>query len=393
LKTRFNVKVRHKGEQTVDFQIERSTPLQDQVTKAGKACGIAQADLTYYAFQRPNSKYIIQDDLNDERFLIPDGETLMLLNQSQEAETLVVTLDDLIKQVNASADKKAAEQLKKIAFQLENHIKVDAFGEEFIVQGGMERLLAIIQITAATTGAYALKALSAAMLYLNGLEYIKTTPGVLERLISLIYVPNNVSVPRHAAALTFVFTQFVEDGFQIVHTAITRISEENRQKPYQQVVQLLASGDLDTKCNVMTLINVLLKKAPNNRRLKKLLNNLEDAGLFAALERQESVSDPIFLTQLELFRETSGANIAPTQIELSILRYKLQELSEEYDEAKRAVHDFERQQALVAILREELLRYKKALIDSFDQGLLVNAYAPTARFVLVEKENERMSVI
>jgi len=47
--------------------------------------------------------------------------------------------------------------------------------------------------------------------YMNGLEYMKTTPGVMERLFELIY-SSSVNVSRQATALVFIVCQFLEDG-------------------------------------------------------------------------------------------------------------------------------------------------------------------------------------
>jgi len=181
-------------------------------------------------------------------------------------------------------------------------------------------------------------------------------------------------------ALTFVIAQFMDEGYSFVHRAIKKISRGRDQKPYQHVVDLLLSGDLDVKVNSLTLINVLLRKTPNKRKLKKLVSRLEEVSLFAALEKQESIGDPDFLTQLEIFREISGADIAPTRVELNILRSKLNDRTMELERLERKLHDYKRHQGLVDILRQELLRYRKAVVEAYELGVLVNGYAPTARY-------------
>ena len=55
-------------------------------------------------------------------------------------------------------------------------------------------------------------------------------------------------------------------------------------KPYEQLMPLLASGDLDAQINSLTLINVLLGKATDNFTKKQLVVGLVNVGITDVLE-------------------------------------------------------------------------------------------------------------
>jgi hypothetical protein len=61
--------------------------------------------------------------------------------------------------------------------------------------------------------------------YLNGLEYIKSTAGVPEKLFDLVYKPN-VKIQAHALALAFVVVNFIkEEGFALIHDAAEKTGQ------------------------------------------------------------------------------------------------------------------------------------------------------------------------
>lgn len=165
--------------------------------------------------------------------------------------------------------------------------------------------------------------------YLNGLEYMKSNPELMEGLLNLTYELKNITAARQALALMFVVCDFVDDGFDLVHKAAKRTARNKRVKPYAQVgerprrkrsaasestgppllqiIRLLASGDLDAQINSLTLVNVLLRKAPDKAMRKKLVLMLDAVGLCDVLEQQQDrIGHADYVTQVELFQTLSG---------------------------------------------------------------------------------------
>ena len=87
-----------------------------------------------------------------------------------------------------------------------------------------------------------------------------------------------------SSALLFVACDLAEeygkDGFELLNEAAKYVASIKHMIPYTNVIQLLSCGDLDTQINALTLVNVLLSKAPSRRKQARLLQKLDAAGLY-----------------------------------------------------------------------------------------------------------------
>lgn len=255
---------------------------------------------------------------------------------------------------------------------------MDIFAEEFISHGGMDYLLAIIQQTSGNLAAYTLNALSIAMTYRNGLAYMTEQPSTVQTLFELMY-SKNVNVVKQAVALVFVVCEFSEDGFFVVNQAIKSNAVERNKQPYEDLVLLLDNGLLDVKVNTLTLINILLQKAPEKEHLKKLLKRLDEAGIYAMLERQDGITDPDYLWQLDTFRRTTTEIVPVNNVELSVIRSKMEELHTEIEEKEMELETFKRREVQVALLKKELLRLRSIATRAHYSGHLIQSYSPFQR--------------
>ena len=102
------------------------------------------------------------------------------------------------------------------------------------------------------------------------------------------------------------FLAGADRGYQLVHRAAKETAKMRGKKAYEEVIALLNSGDLDSKINCLTLLNVLLKKAPNSKKRKKLIKRWEEVGLFNLLELQNEIQHPDYAVQLQALRVSVG---------------------------------------------------------------------------------------
>ena len=99
----------------------------------------------------------------------------------------------------------------------------------------------------------------------------------MEALLDLTFERKNVTAPREALALIFVICEYIADGFETVNEAALRAAEKHVMRPYEHLISLLASGDLDVQINSLTLINVLLSKAPDKTTRRHLVHSVRVA--------------------------------------------------------------------------------------------------------------------
>lgn len=211
------------------------------------------------------------------------------------------------------------------------------------------------------------------------LHYVQNSPLVLEKLVGLLW-NTNVQMYRNALALLFVLVQFLDQGFDLLDDTVRDIAVQNGEKPYKKVVLLLKSGDLDSQINALTLINVMLNHAPTSFKKRRLIDELEEAGLLTILNNETSIEDHTYLKQLHVLREITGLEINPGQLELMILRSKLKECYEDMAKQQRELHEYYRHEGLVKILKEELLRYRHIVCEAQEAGILIRADAPLGRY-------------
>lgn len=156
----FCLTVRH-GDRSVEMAVDRDRNL-DRITSDA----IAQLDAgsagstEVFALQDAQSKAFVASSAD----LPVGGGTFDLTNISDLCLKAIGELND-IKDRAADLKNDVATAVKRAVFQLECDLKFDLFGEEFISQGGMDPLVAVVESFEGNAQAYALKALARALWY------------------------------------------------------------------------------------------------------------------------------------------------------------------------------------------------------------------------------------
>ena len=124
------------------------------------------------------------------------------------------------------------------------------------------------------TQGYCLGALCNSLSRLQGMNVLLNSPDILKFLYGLIY-SNTLSVCRQSLELLCAACTFDEKAGIKIYDAAKSLGEERGEVPFQFLVELVSSGDLDTQINSLTLINTLLQTAGEEQR-KEMQEHLEE---------------------------------------------------------------------------------------------------------------------
>eukprot|EP00727_Mastigamoeba_balamuthi_P010431 m51a1_g601 hypothetical protein (1062) ;mRNA; r:75000-78578 len=259
-------------------------------------------------------------------------------------------------------------QLKELLFKLRYQLQDAAFSEEFIAQGGLDHLLNVILTQNGNTQSYGLTALRCLMGYFSGLQEMMAHPDFVERLMALVDPSTLASVCRQAMELLFVICNF--DGFTLVHKAAKNTARAKGKEPYDAVVQLLGSGDIETQVNALTLINSLLDNCPPEKQAK-LLSMWRRLEIDAALKKQSRIQHASFKTQLAMYEMNAGLIYVPTD--------KAGRAKRTYKDLEQELLKYEEQQPLIRVLMQEVMYYQNAIKVAIENGSYINYRGPLVR--------------
>ncbi|KYQ90479.1 actin binding protein [Tieghemostelium lacteum] len=294
------------------------------------------------------------------KYIIEMGESSLLLKFNPTYRS-----SKWVKALNESENNE-----KDIIFHLKYKLQEPEFAESFIEQNGMEGILRMVSTSKGNTQTYALGALRACLEYISGMDIITKTPLLIKQLFSLVD-SSVVGVCRGALELLFVLCDFrKEEGFKSIHIAAKSIAQSQSKQAYQNIIKLLDSGDLETKINAFTLINVLLGTCPSNEKVTKLVKKFGDMGLHEKLRELTDIAQHEFQIQLEIYESTSGVNLRTKASRLEAIAKRL----------KAKVTEYEAQQPLITILKEELKLSQQLIREASTDRIFLNSH-PMQRYL------------
>ncbi|KAK5578112.1 hypothetical protein RB653_003065 [Dictyostelium firmibasis] len=330
--------------------------------------GIKESSAQDYCLQLESSKKYLNWPPQLE-----ESKTKHIVKQLYESgETaLVLQLNPIYrssKWVKALNDSETNE--KDIMFHLKFKLQENEFAESFIEQNGMEGILRMVTNGKGNAQTYSLASLRACLEYVSAMEVITKTPHLVKQLFNLVD-SNVVGVCRGALELLFVLCDFrKEEGFKSVHLAAKGTAVAQGKKPYLNVIKLLDSGDLETKINAFTLLNVLLSNCPSDEKVGKLCKKWGELGLHDKLRSLTSIQQQEFQIQLEIYEETSGVN----------LRTKASRLEAICNRLKAKLIEYEAQQPLISILKEELKLAQQLIKEASTDRVFLSSH-PMQRYL------------
>jgi hypothetical protein len=351
-------------QQPVPLELDPSLGLQKTFIAVCDVLKITPTDRDAYVLQLDSTKqYIDRDAIFGALFGSSTGKVYTLILRRKPT----LRAQELVKALFSNEE---GGKEKDVVFQMRYALADTDFAESFIDRGGVGALLDLVSRAKGNTQTYALHALRQCMEYVSGMAIVMGTPHLVKELFTLIDSPV-VGVCRTALELLFVMCGYAkENGFTSVHRAAKATATGAGKEPYANVIALLAAGqDLETMVNAFTLLNVLLMTCPESKA-EKLFRRWERLNLNDKLRTLTEIQHQQFQVQLEIYEETTGVN----------LRTRASRLEAQCRQLKAKLREYEQQQALVVLLREELRRIQHFVSEAWNDGTLISS-APMKRYL------------
>ena len=141
--------------------------------------------------------------------------------------------------------------------------------------------------------------------------------------------------------------------------------------PYQIVIKKLSDGDQDIKTNAITLLNVIWNICPDTSKQQEIKRYWEQSGIIEVLKNQTTNAAREFNIQLDILEENTGLHIRPKQ---EVLQSQIKLLKDQLSE-------YEAQQPLIQILKNELMLAQSAIKDASSEGSLISTSSSLKRYV------------
>ncbi|KAF2077052.1 hypothetical protein CYY_001619 [Polysphondylium violaceum] len=350
---------------SVSHIFDGETAVKDHIRVLCQHFKIPTEKATCYALQNPISLEYVEDSFLTPEKLIEAEKSFFILRMKPHA-----IADRVVDNLKQNAPN--SPTIKDIIFNIRYQMKDVEYVEEFITKGGINQLLEVIIKSRGNTQSYALTALRCFMGFNSGLVEVTSRPELIDKLYGLVCVTGVLpSVCRQAIELLFVVCNF--DGFHLVHRAAKNQATESGNPAYTNLISLLASGDMETQLNTLTLFNCLLDNAPNPRKGEKLLSRWKSLGITKILKSQEHVTHSDFRTQLARFQTNSGLGLDSERKRTLTRQMSMQEL-------ELQLLQYREQQPLISLLCSELKFLRNAIKSAIENGSYINYRAPTERY-------------
>ncbi|EFA85496.1 actin binding protein [Heterostelium album PN500] len=350
--------------QSVSHIFDGDTAVKDHIKVLLTHFKIPVEKVGSYALQNPVTLHYIDDAfLTPERLVEAEKSYFILRMRPQAIAQRVI---DSLRQNSSTSP-----TMKDIIFNIRFQMKDVDYVEEFIAKGGINQLLDVIVKSHGNTQAYCLTALRCFMGFHSGLDEVMSRPQIIDKLYSLVSPSVITGVCRQSIELLFVVCNF--DGFSLVHRAAKNHALETNLPAYTTLVNLLASGDIETQVNTITLLNCLLDNAPNPRKVEKLLTRWKALGIVKILKSQEHVTHCDFKTQSARFQVMAGIGFETRKRPELVRGMSTQDL-------ELTIIQYQEQQPLVRLLSHELKFLRNAIKSAIENGSYINYRAPTERY-------------
>lgn len=173
----------------------------------------------------------------------------------------------------------------------------------------------LIKSTSKETGnlqAQFLQALRAALGYVSAMSIIQESPELVGEIFQLTCIHksatatqpagNTLNIAKYSLELLIVFCSYLPNGVKLIRKAAKLQAKKMQTQPFANIVHLLQCGDLDVQANTLTLLNVLLLRAPEEKKKHIFFKWQTQINLIDALASISSSEYPETKKQLEAFQ-------------------------------------------------------------------------------------------
>ena len=129
-----------------------------------------------------------------------------------------------------------------------------------------------------------LRCLTYTFVYLSGVTYLRQKPHLFDRLFELLSLksqtPPHYEVRSLVVQIFIGLCKFMKNAYMFLNRAAVNTAHRNSQSPYSSLLGCFQTNDIDLRVQVLTLINWMLFKCPNEKKLCKFLARLENMGIY-----------------------------------------------------------------------------------------------------------------
>ncbi|ELP92678.1 hypothetical protein EIN_370300 [Entamoeba invadens IP1] len=248
LSVNISVEVPRCPETTFTYKLDPTSPIQKLVDELCEKGNVKDSDQCALFLENG----VITDQTIGS---IKDGNILKLDYAPEFSARLAY--DQLLKATNV-------EEVKRIFFQMRGKTTIPSYVAEFARLGGMDVILEKVTKCEGNVQAYGLVLLRNVMSFDSGMQKCVSNENMINFLFSLVDVGVVANACRQALDLLFVAIHY--GGFQMLWNAVKERASKRNELPLANVVNLMKSDDIETVGNAITLLNGILKVAPQDKK-------------------------------------------------------------------------------------------------------------------------------
>lgn len=258
----------------IDYELAKEVSLAEHIAAVCQRLNATAPPASYgLVFEHSNS-YLSENDVRSDSG-VPTNATLKLkLQPKAEVAQSIANLR------NAQAQKKACSDLK-------TQMKDPIFAREFLMAQGVPLLAELVMSASGSAQTYALQALETCLQL--GLASREVTPPLVAKIAALLDTQNVLAQKSALQCLTHLCSN-APYGFQIAHI-LKAHADRNREEVFANIIQRLASPELDTKVAALALLNGLIRAAPCERDRNDLREQLNILGVLEVVRKQLLTTD------------------------------------------------------------------------------------------------------
>ena len=239
-------------------------------------------------------------------------------------------------------------------FQQEHDIYID----EFIRYDGITKVINLMKVEEETHLTTCLRSLTYCFVYISGVDFLKQRPHLFTKLFDMSN-SHSEEVKKLVLGIFIGLCKCMKGGFDCINKAAINTARRANVSPYANLLNSLQTQNLELKINILTLINWMIFKCPNEKKLCKFISRMENLGIYDDLRALAKEKHPEILNQLKNFQKNSKIIIPSLQYEIEIHKNRNKELQEHCDTLERKIEHQIEQQSLFKLMRGDLENYKK----------------------------------
>ena len=258
-----------------------------------------------------------------------ENNPIIMKNCTIYAKEIIDKLKEAILKLN---DKSKKEEISYNKFRitlryLSVNFEEDLFSEEFIKYEGIKYLISLIRNSSGNIRTYALNGLSKLLDFLSGYEYIKKQKKeTFEMLIRLLINAENIKTNIYILDIFIKFIHYNNEDSVLFIDEVEKLEKNLKIPIFSSIIKMLTSSHIDRLNQlILILFNSLLLYSGQSEQMK-LLNYLEEAGIYNALENISKIKGNYIQEQLKIFSENKNRIIKGFSNEIKYYKMKIEDL-------------------------------------------------------------------